>query len=456
VRQRRGWALGIGLLLAGIVAVGAARAAAAAAPDRGLLRADAGLGGLARPGRWAPVRVEIDNAARDVTGEIVLEWGDARVRRAVEIAAPSRMAVEVYIRTADARGSIAVRLVANGAALASVDVPVRIVPDGDPLVVCAGNVPAPADGAAPCTTTISPQALPQSMRGYVAADEVRLQPGAEAQLTPAQRTALQQWRAYAALNAGGLLAQAPRAPLAAANVTGTNRPAAFAATAAVIALLCAAAVWTRLGALQSYGALAAAILIGVFVAALAGRIGPGSVVRLQHATTVQQIAGGSIVTMRATVEYPAAGDFAIRVPRFDGELVARGASEQWLDAEGDPLHRGTFGRGERETVELDGVSDYAPFEVSVDGVTVRVSSRSNTTLTGCTFPEGFSATDAGSLAPGASVSAKSTAPAAASFFSCTAEPPVTFAEARFPVHAEGATVLSIMLPGPSPAPPVSE
>lgn len=452
--QRRGARRSIGLLLAGIIA-GIVQVDAAAAPDGALLRADAGLGGFARPGRWTPVRVEIDNTNRDLTGEIVVEWGDARVHRDVEVPAPSRTAIDLYVRTADARGAMTVRLVANGAALASIDVPVRLVVDEDPLVICAGSESLAVDAGMACTANLPPQALPRSMRGYLAADDVHIEPGAEAQLTPSQRAALQQWRAYRDLDAEGLLAQAPRAQLAAASVTGVDRPTLIAAGTAVLALLCAAVVWRRGRVIQSYLAVTSAIVLGVVAAAFAGRVGPGSEVLLRHATTVQQVGGRSVVTMRGTVVYPAAGAFEIKVHQFDGELMARGAAEQWLDAQSNPIRRGTFGRGRRDQVELDGVADYAPFEVRVEGPAVRIQNRSNATLTGCAFPDGFSETQAGDLAPGASVSARSVMPAAAAFFACsTAEPPMTFTESRFPVRTQGATVVSVKLPDPSTAPGV--
>ena len=69
-----------------------APAARAAAADQTVtLKAGAGLGGLCRPGRWTPVRVDVDargSSVSDVvaTREIVVEWGDARVRRTISLA----------------------------------------------------------------------------------------------------------------------------------------------------------------------------------------------------------------------------------------------------------------------------------------------------------------------------------------------------------------------------------
>lgn len=442
------------ILIAGILAAGLVQGPAPTpGSETSRLRAEAGLGGFARAGRWTPVRVEVDNADHDLDGEIVVEWGDARVHRAVNIPAPSRTAIELYVRTGDVRGSMTVRLVSNGAPLSSVEIPIRILADEERLVVCAGAEPSAAENGLPCTATVTPEALPRSLRGYVAADDVRLQPGAEARLTVAQRTALQRWRAYRELDAEGLLTQAPRAPLAGEVATGVDRPTLVAAGTAVAALLWAAWIWTRSrGApLRAYAALAGAVMLGVVAATVAGRFGPGAEIRLRHATTVQQVGDGSLVAMRATLGYPASGAYAIRALRLDGELMPRaGAAEQWLDADGAPIRRGVFGRGARDQIDVDGVADYAPFQVTVENDIVRVHNRSDLPLTDCEFPEGFSETHAGQLAPGSSVSARTVGAVAAPFFSCVMpEPPVAFSEARFPVRVEGTAIVSVKLPGQS-------
>jgi hypothetical protein len=435
----------------------------AAASDRVGLRADAGLGGAARPGRWTPVRVQIDSKDRDLSGEVVVEWGDARVHRAIDVPAASRTAFELYVRTADVRGSLTVRVVeheANGATrakdamLASVELPIRIIADEEALTVCAGSgAEPPVAGAAPCTTSMAPEALPRSLRGYVAADAVRLLPGAEARLTPAQRTALVRWRAYHELQTHDFVAQAPRAPLGAATLDGAGRPAALAAGTALTLLLGAAWIWTRgrASAARSYLALAGATVLGVVAATAAGRFGPGSQIEVRHSTTVEQVGNGALVSMRGTIAYPAFGGYAMRVLGLDGEVTPRRGApgEVWLDSSGAPIRRGTFGRGAREEIDVDGTVDYAPFEVRVEGNVVRVRNGSDTTLTDCSFPEGFSARRAGALAPGTSISAEALSPSDMPFFSCAlTQPPLTFAEARFPVRVEGVAIVSVRLPDP--------
>ena len=50
------------------------------------LSARAGIGGVARPGRWLPVDVTIASQPSGVRGELRVEWGDAVVLRDLDIA----------------------------------------------------------------------------------------------------------------------------------------------------------------------------------------------------------------------------------------------------------------------------------------------------------------------------------------------------------------------------------
>jgi hypothetical protein len=200
---------------------------------------------------------------------------------------------------------------------------------------------------------------------------------------------------------------------------------------------------------QAYLALAGATVLGGLTATIAGRVGPGSEVRVHHSTTVEQVGDGALVSMRGTIEYPAFGPYTMRVLGLDGDLMPRGVdpAEVWLDASGAPVRRGTFGRAAREEIDVDGIVDFAPFLVTVEGRVVRVRNESDTTLADCSFPEGFSERRAGALAPGTIATAQAFSPGDAPFFSCVlAQPPVRFTETRFPVRVEGAAVVSVRLP----------
>lgn len=437
----------VGAVVAGIIQ----GAAVVPARESVVLRADAGLGGLARPGRWMPVRVEIDNRTGDLKGEVVVEWGDARVHRAIDVPAPSRTRIELYIRTSDPRGSAAVRVIAGSETVASLEMPVRIAGEEEPLVLCAANDASAAVDDPPCTVTMRPEAFPRSMRGYVAASEVRLPPGAEARLDRAQRSAVQRWRAFRDLEANDLIARIPRAPLAATLESGAGRPARLAAVTAMALLLCASAIWMRRGdsALRSYAAVGVASALGIMVAAFAGRIGPGAELMMRQSTTIAQIGDGALVSMRGSMVYPAYASYTTRVMGFDGDVSRRPAEapETWFDVEGTPVLDGTFGRGARQDIEVDGVMDYAPLQVSADGVVVRVRNQSESALTECSFPEGFDGPRGGTLEPGSSTTARAVAPADVPFFSCVLPAPaLAMMDRRFPVRLEGTTIVSIRLP----------
>jgi hypothetical protein len=438
-------------LLASMLAAGVVQGAAGASPPDGpVLRAEAGLGGFVRPGRWTPVRIRVENKSSDLVGEILVEWGDAQLHRAIDVPAPSRTVLELYVRTLDVRGSIAVHVIANGEAVTSVDIPVRAVDDDERLVLCVGAVP-PDPRESPCSASMPPEALPNSMRGYVAADEVRLPPGAESRLTPAQRTALHRWRAYHEIEARDLQTRPPQAPLSASTPGGVGRASLLGAWMTIALSICCASIWMRGygSAWQSYMALAAATGLGVACAVLAGRFGPGAQILVRHSTTVEQVADGGIVSMRGTIEYPAFAAYAMHVSGVDGALTLRpfGANEQWLNDVGAPVRRGTFGRGAHDEVEIDGVAEYAPFRVREEGSVIRVSNVSDATLSDCSFPEGFSERRVGTLAPGQTASARATAASDAPFFSClVVQMPVTFSDVRFPVRIEGVGVVSVRLP----------
>src|SRR6476660_1902347 len=127
------------------------------------VKASAGLGGWCRPGRWTPVRVDVETRGETPTaaaaGEIVVEWGDARGRRAMTLASPSRKQVELYIRTADARDSITVRVLVADREMATTVAPVRLVAPTAPFTVCIAAVNAWSTSGTTCAATINPESL---------------------------------------------------------------------------------------------------------------------------------------------------------------------------------------------------------------------------------------------------------------------------------------------------------
>ena len=123
-----------------------------ATADAAVVTAEAGLGGLSRPGRWTPVRVSIDAGTASISGEIVVDWGSARARRTITLSAGSRKLVEIYIRTPDVRETIVVRLVSDGRDLAAVEVPIRLARPEDAFTLCVAAADAWSAGRE-CSTT---------------------------------------------------------------------------------------------------------------------------------------------------------------------------------------------------------------------------------------------------------------------------------------------------------------
>ena len=74
------------------------------------VHASAGLGGVAKPGRWTPVSIEIDNAGGQVATDVVVSWGDATLRRQVTFASSAKRRFTVYMRTLEPGSAVRVRL----------------------------------------------------------------------------------------------------------------------------------------------------------------------------------------------------------------------------------------------------------------------------------------------------------------------------------------------------------
>jgi hypothetical protein len=117
----------------------------AAAAERLTMSADAGLGGVVRAGRWAPVRVDVDNRGQDVSGTLTIEWGKTTARRAVTIAAPARRSFQFYVRTGDVRDIMVVRLESGGRELQRLEKPVRIAGRDETIHLCVESLGSATD-----------------------------------------------------------------------------------------------------------------------------------------------------------------------------------------------------------------------------------------------------------------------------------------------------------------------
>jgi hypothetical protein len=436
-----------------------AAASGASAREAVTLAADAGLGGIAKPGRWTPVRVTIESASETVAGDLVVDWGSARVRRAVNLTAPSRWQVELYIRAADVREIIRVRLVSNGRDLAAADVPIRIARPDEPVTLCLGSAPGPAGPT--CTVTVAPAALPHSWRGYDAANQVVWPDGDPSALAVDQRDALDAWRAIRPIDDAGNLTWPPRAP----EPTGTPQRAGAAVLGAYAIALVGAGlvVRKRSGRVRArYGVMLGLVVAGSAITMATGRFGPASVIIVSHTTVVEEFAGTAktLVSLRGLAEFPMFDAFALRSTISDAAIDRQPPSrllvEQQFDEAGFPLLSGVFGLGARQAFSLTGMADLVLLRAARQGGTIRVSNASAFELGDCEVSSAtaVSAEAIGTLHPGDHVDVIRPGDADDPQVSCTAPSSlITFADARHAVQSLG-TVRLIFHLAPPPAPTI--
>jgi len=420
------------------------------------VKASAGLGGWCRPGRWTPVRVDVETrgetSAEAPIGEIVVEWGDARVRRAMTLASPSHKQVELYIRTSDARDSIAVRVLVADRETATTVVPVRLLAPTEPFTVCVAPVNAWSTSGVTCAATLNPESLPRSWRGYAAADDVVWPSENRPTLSAEQHTALDRWRVVQAIE------NADSTVPSAGDVTPKTRALQRTGTAmlmytGVLGML----VWPlnriRSRSLAVYPVIAAAVTAGSAVAFGSGRIGPGARVQVSQSAVVEQVAGtkGSSVLARAVAEFPAFGPVELRAEGVDGAIALRGGARRDLrfDENGAPLVAGTYGLAATAAFEVEAMASFEPLKATFSGTTVRVMNASAHDMRDCRFGSGFSRQSVGRLARGQDVEAVRQGTEIEPVFSCKLDAAVVeFAESGRPVDSEGTASIVLHLREP--------
>jgi len=403
-----------------------------------------------------PVRVDVETrsetSADAAAGEIVVEWGDARVRRALTLASPSHKQVELYIRTADARDSITVRVLVADREMATTVTPVRLVAPAEPLTVCVASVNTWPTNGTTCAATINPESLPRSWRGYAAADDVVWPSGGKPTLTAEQHTALDRWRLVQAIE------HAETTVPSAGDVT----PAAHALRRTSTAMLVYAAalgvlVWplnrVRSRSLAVYPVIAGAAAAGSIVAIAAGRVGPGARIHVSQSAVVEQVAGkkGSSVLARAVAEFPAFGLVELRADGVDGAIALRGGARRDLrfDENGAPIVAGTYGLGATAAFEVEATGSFEPLSATFTETTVRVMNTSSHEMRDCRFGSGFSRQSVGRLAPGQHVEAVRQSAEIEPVFSCRLDAAVVeFAESGRPVDNDGTAAIVLHLQEP--------
>jgi hypothetical protein len=435
--------------------------AAAAVPVRGAtLEAMAGLGGVAKAGRWTPVMVSVTSEREAIDGELVVAWGDTSLRRPLTLAPGTRKDFELYVRTSDPRSAIDVRVLGGSREIGRASVPVRVLGADDRVVVCVGADATASLDAGACTTTVRARAMPRSARGYEVADDV-VWPAAGTGLTADQDAAWRAWRALEALDASGDLGATPqvRRPQVQPGLpaTVTRVVAAIGASYLLAVLAAGVALRARRARLWVTAAAFAMVVAGVCAAVAGiGRVGTTRAVHLHHVSLLQQLPGAptSVLTTRAIAEFPAFDHFALRLPAVDGTLETmspRGAASGALDAEGFPVVAGVFGIAGRQSFAGEAFVEARPLDIEERGRTIAIRNQSRQTLRECRLGRGLAATGAVgaafSLAPGARLEASWTSASDKSpsgpVITCAAdEAPVAFVEAQRPVVMHGVTTVA--------------
>jgi hypothetical protein len=431
-------------------------ATAATAAGAATLQATAGLGGVAKAGRWTLLAVSLDNTADALDADLDVVWGDTHLRRRISLAPGVHTTLELYLRTSDAQGAIDVRLFAGGQNLAAIAVPVRILGSDDPVILCVLPDAAAADSGG-CTATALARDLPRSPRGYEVADQVTW-PAGRAGLSPDQDAALRAWQSLKGLDASGDLGLTPQVsrPLLARGLPQALAPV-LAATSVVylVAVTMAGAMLRarRARLSRAIGVYAGLTLATCGAIAGIGRVGSTRAVHLHHVSLLQQLPGtdDSVLTMRGIAEFPAFDTFSLRLPLPDAMIAtaSRAATtDQIVDAEGFPVVTGLFGLAGRQSFAGEAVVRLHPLSISEHGRQVDAANESGVTLRDCRFGRGLSPGRIGTLAPGQSVSAAWAAGAAEDegpsgpLISCAMDDaPVPLTETSRPVVMHGTTTV---------------
>ncbi len=402
------------------------------------MSADAGLGGVVRAGRWAPVRVDVNNQGQDISGILTIEWGTTTARRAVTLAAPARRSFQFYVRTGDVRDVMVVRLESGGRELQRLEKSVRIAGADETIHLCVESIGSAVGPL--CSATLASQALPRSWRGYDAADIVTI--ADVSVLNTPQHRAMDLWRAIRHVEDTG---RSIPVTAALADPVPPVRRARSILTFYLIAFAVIALAWpVRRSSRMAFTAAACMIVAGSAAAAWSGRSAP---VTLRHASVIRQFAGepGALVTMRAVAEFPSDDEYAIHPVSADGVLDPGPAygvvRPQDFDEEGYPVLQGRFGFGASEPFGVEVATDVRIFEVSRLAGRTRITNTSRHELRDCELPSGFAPRSARVLGSGASVTSTEPLTDANAILACRFEgAPLEFADAAHAVMTTGTTV----------------
>jgi hypothetical protein len=408
------------------------------------LNATAGIGGIAKAERWMPVHVDVRSGGPLPDGRLVVSWGDARLTQRIAFTTAGSRTFELYLRTAEPATTVSVALRSESGDVATIDVPVRIVPPADPVTLCLSSGTAAFDNPS-CSSVVPVKALPLSPRGYEVVDRIIwMDADTPVLASKAQRVALEEWQMLRQLDKRGDLALAPRATLPSIRrgLPTPTRNVIIAGGVVYLLLVVVAGVLLGVRGASVSRAYATALILVVAGTAAAwalGRSGPASAIRVHQASVLQQLPDtpGALVEMTGLAEFPARDQFDLGVEAGDVSLDAASATRQtayMVDEGGLAIIHGSFGLGGRQLFRAEGVVDVQPLALLLTERDVRVTNRSSWPLHDCRFGEGLTAVEPQRLAPGEEMKTTFIGGVSGPIVSCVAdESPVSF-------HADGHVV----------------
>jgi hypothetical protein len=412
------------------------------------IHATAGLSGVTRAGRWTPVQITITaSPGESSTGDLVVEWGDARVAHRVSVEGGTRRDLELYIRTSDPRGVVSVRYAdAGGREIARTGAPVRIETYDRELVVCV----EPSHDAA-CSIAIEAAVLPSEWRGYDAADAIVMGPAM--QLSDSQSRALTHWRELDGLNRSGVLSAVPRLPSTVPGA-GTRRQARSTeavALALTVMALAACGLFCRQPLLLFGGVLAATGVAGL-AASQVGRFGAGSNLIVQHTSILLQMPDHRTarLTSRAVATFPAFDDYQLKASAsdvaFERRTGRRGVRDEWIAEDGRSALAGRFAAGAREAFTIEALVDIAPVRLHASQGGITAANTSTFTLDECRWLDAAVTTSV-TIGPGRTVSLPPPPGSMIPVLRCTTQAlPLPLVEGGREVRASGTTQVLAALP----------
>ncbi len=356
------------------------------------LSARAGVGGVARPGRWLPVDVTITGGQRETRGVLRVEWGDDVALRDLDVAAGAAQHFTVFLRAIAAAPTV--HLAMSGPDAAELDVPVELAALEDPFTLCVGDVSDPR-----CTVHVAEEAVPVAWRGLDIADVV-LWPAAATSTRHDAVRAFSTWRAMRWLGDQG-----PADPVQPTFDTRTPSVSILMTRLALLALATtlatAIAAWRR-----ARLAIAAGVPAFAGIAAGALMLSPPALgsTAVQLNGVVHQFAGTSqsIMSAKAEIEHSRAAQLVVQTGFADATLTTTGAGAtrtiSLQDHDGRALYRATAGLGTRRRLTIDATIDEAWVGVTREGRRFIVSSHAPFVMSDCTW-NGATAEAIGTLRP---------------------------------------------------------